>query len=134
MTGVADLGGRSVGDGGAPLGSALDALGLTVTPENVLEVRKVLLAEADRLWRGLDVEGRRCRVDLCGGDPVSYDAMHAFNHRIEAFLDTVRARVQSLRNAAEVLADAARRYGRTEEQVSRSFTSAYPDLDVWRRA
>ncbi len=131
MSAVVGLGDRTVGAGGAPLGPALHALGLQVDPANVLRVRQVLLTEADRLTTGLVWHGPGAKVGPCGGDPVSQEAMVAFNHRIDGFLDEVRARIQGLRDAAEVLADNARRYGRTEAEITGSFTSRYSDDDVW---
>lgn len=118
MNGVQGLG--RVGGGDPGLSSRLDTLGMQINPENVLGARRELLAEADRLEREFKWRQDRALVRLCGGDPVSRDAMLAFNERIDAFLAGYRAYYGSLRAAADRLAVTAREYGIAEARIEAS--------------
>lgn len=117
MSGVQGLGGV----GGPPdVTSRLEKLGMQVNPRNVVKVRAVLLAEADRLEKVFVLREQRARVRLCGDDPVSHDAMLAFNCRIEGFLAAFRAQYTALRDAGERLAVTAREYGIAESRIEAS--------------
>ncbi|WP_028937844.1 hypothetical protein [Pseudonocardia spinosispora] len=91
-----------------------------VTPENVLRVRAVLLAEADRLGRSIGPAEPDGWVGACGGDPLSSDARSAFNERIEATRERCRGQVDRLRVAGHSLEDVARSYGHTDAAIAAS--------------
>ncbi len=85
MSGVQGLGQRAAAAGGpSGMASSLDHLGLQVNPENVLKVRAMLMAEADRLYHDMWRYEPQSMVRLCGGDPVSRQAMDGFNVKIRA--------------------------------------------------
>lgn len=104
------------------LDAAVRELSLRVNRETVLQARNALLAEADRLDDAvLTAQRKGTRIGLCGGDPVSVDAMAAFNERIDALLDGCLAYNRDLRTAAHALDDTARAYGHSEDEIATSF-------------
>jgi uncharacterized protein YukE len=109
------------------LSSAVNNVNLQVTSENVLDVRKILLQEADRLQKygGQDAVMTQL-VGLCGGDPVSQQAAQAFNQRIRQEIQRCQDYARELRNAGNSLDQVAKNYGYTEEQIEDSFKSINP--------
>lgn len=99
----------------------------------------MLLAEADHLERALqdvtDVPpeapiagrmgepGRGVWVGRCSNDPISGPAQVSFNNKIRNLLKPCADYIADLRTAGAQLADAAKRYGYTEEEVLDSFAS-----------
>lgn len=102
-------------------GSAIDSLRMQVTPENVLRVRAVLLAEADRFDGSIGPSEPDGWVGRCGGDPLSSDARSAFNARIEAVHRRCQNQVEQLRAAGHSLEDVARTYGHTDADIAASY-------------
>ena len=105
------------------LASAVANVNLQVTPENVLDVRAILLTEADRLGRVNELSTTTAPVGLCGGDPVSAQAAAAFNARIGLLLEQCQEYVEQLRAAARKLEQIARGYGHTEDEIASSYQS-----------
>lgn len=97
---------------------------MNVTPENVLQARAVVLAEAESLMQFVnDRFGPTAQlVGLCGGDPISQDAQELFTKKIrENVLVPSQQYIQKLQDIAEHLAATARSYGFTEQRISDSF-------------
>ena len=131
MAGVQGLGQRVLAGTRSPhaqaLAADLDHLGMQVTPENVLQIRNVLKAEANRLADVIAVNEFRLHVDLCGGDPVSRNAADGFNAKIKRLLDQCNGYVRALRTAAVALERAAANYGHSEEEIENSFDKFRPE-------
>ncbi|MGD9988594.1 hypothetical protein [Pseudonocardia sp.] len=103
-----------------PARFAHEAAGMRINRDNVLEVAKVLMAQADDLQEVL-AQNADARADLCGGDPVSADAKLAFNKRAGALVDSYASFVLDLRQLATAVAESARAYGVSDEDIARSF-------------
>ncbi|HEX4249367.1 MAG TPA: PE domain-containing protein [Pseudonocardia sp.] len=100
---------------------------LQVSRENVLEVRSVLLGEADRLLDSIrSASSRRGWVGPCGGDPVSAEASAAFDARIRLVLEQCQRYALELKRAGDALDQVARGYGYTDAQLAASLTSRDP--------
>lgn len=95
--------------------------GLTVTPENVLGVRAIILEEAHGLQAALWQEERIVWLPKLGEDPVSKDMKRELNLATKALMDRAHAHIDSLFALGEELAATARAYGHTEEQIKASF-------------
>lgn len=131
MAGVEGLGQRVLAGARSPQARAmaadLDHLGMQVTPENVLQVRNVLKAEAVRLSDVMRVNDYKLRVDLCGGDPVSADASRGFNAKLDNLRAQCSGYVKALRDAVKVLEQTAATYGRSEQEIKDSFDAFRPE-------
>ncbi|RTL62929.1 MAG: hypothetical protein EKK42_29985 [Pseudonocardiaceae bacterium] len=103
-----------------PARFAESAAGMAIDRENVLKVAAVLTAEADRLQRSLNEDGKQ-RLGLCGGDPVSRDAKRAFDQRADLLVDWHQKYVDDLRLLAASVRQAARSYGHSEADIAASF-------------
>ena len=94
---------------------------LQVTPENVLLIGNALQAEAILL----NGRVRQARADTVvgepGRDPVSVDAVPRFNAKITDLLTECQVYVNALAEAAAQMAQTARRYGHTEQEITDSF-------------
>lgn len=95
--------------------------GLTVTPQNVLGVRAVVLQEAHDLFEMLRSEREQVVLTQLGGDPVSLDMSGAFNPVTDQLIQRAQRHIDSLKELGEELADTARGYGHTEADISASF-------------
>lgn len=106
------------------LSSAVADVNLQVTPENVLDVRNVLLTEADRLrtFGGQNMMMAQL-VGRCGGDPISDEAQAAFSQRIGVLVQQCQQYSDQLRDAGNALDAVAKQYGYSEEQIESSFKS-----------
>ncbi|MGI8817131.1 MAG: hypothetical protein ACR2G2_18125 [Pseudonocardia sp.] len=128
MSGVAGLGQRVMagrqGPGAAATAGSFDALGMSVTPENVLIVHGVIREEVARLRAAVDVFKRDHGLGMprLGDDPVSPYASQGFNEATTHLLGNCEADIADLRRLADGLADAARDYGKTEDEIKASFT------------
>ncbi len=103
------------------LSAALASVSLQVNRDNVLQARKAVLDEAQRLQDLLITHQRDVWVDLCGGDPVSADAAEAFNERIHQLVDHCWRYAMELKAAGDALGETARAYGFTDEQIAASY-------------
>jgi uncharacterized protein YukE len=98
--------------------------GLTVTPENVLGVRAVVLQEAQDLQHMLSTEEERAGLPPLGQDLVSKDMSREFNQATKQLLDRANQHIDSLKALGEELAASARAYGHAESEIKSSFESA----------
>ncbi|MDQ2708885.1 MAG: hypothetical protein M3Z25_15150 [Actinomycetota bacterium] len=105
------------------MSGVFDSYGLTVTPANVLTIRKVIMTEAEELEFARDEFMRKWPdgMPVLGGDPVSPYAAQGFTECTNVYLDQCKARIDELRELGGHLADAARDYGRTEDEIKASF-------------
>jgi hypothetical protein len=127
MTGVVGLGQRAMagqrGPGAAAKAAAFDQLGMQVTPANVLGVYGVIMEEMTRLQSSAQMfkldhgEG----MPLLGGDLVSPPAARGFTEATSQLLIKCQADIDDLKRVGYGLAEAARLYGKTEEEVKAAF-------------
>lgn len=97
---------------------------MNVTPENVLQARAVILAEAESFMEHLtdNFGSRRDLIGLCGGDPISRDARELFTQKLrENAVTPAQQYVQRLQSVAQQLAETAKSFGITEERIADSF-------------
>lgn len=122
------------------LQASVDALVMQVDRDTILGARKVLLTEANELNQAMveatlfipstpmpgrmGAPGQGVWIGRCSDDPVSGPAQVSFNRKINAALEPCRKYIADLRLAGEQLADVARRYGITEDQIQADFRSA----------
>ena len=129
MTGVVGLGQRALagqrGPEVAARAAAFDQLGLQVTPANVLGIYSVVMEEMTRLktavrtFRDTNMQG----MPSLGGDPVSPHAARGFNDASTTLLMKCQADLDGLTRVGDGLAEAARAYGKSEEQIKAAFDS-----------
>lgn len=127
MTGVVGLGQRAMagrtGPDAAAKAAAFDHLGLQVTPANVLGVYAVIMQEATRLQASM----QRFQKDygqgmpLLGADPISPYASRGFTELTEQLLAKCQNDIDDLQRLGDGLAEVARAYGHTEEEVMAAF-------------
>jgi hypothetical protein len=96
--------------------------GLTVTPQNVLGVRAVVLQEAQDLDKMLRDEREQAILQELGRDPVSRDMASAFNEVTMPLLARADEHVAALFELGDELAAAAKAYGHTEDDIAASLT------------
>ena len=101
-----------------------------VSRDEVLAKRAALLAEADDFQQFLDSIWDDLRMEPMGGDPVSLDVARAVTARIrdaeDSYFNVCRQWVNNLYQVAEALAETARQYGFTDEEIATSFTTGAP--------
>ena len=112
---------------GPVMQSDMDRAMMQVNPNNVLDVRKAILTEADDLRTYVRMHSHDLKVGLCGSDPVSPLAAQAFNEKIDAHLKEIDTYLRSLRDVGEQLAQVARNYGHTEAEITASFQGGEHD-------
>ena len=99
-----------------------------VSRDEVLAKHAALLAEADdfrlfleRIWDDL-------RMEPMGSDPVSHDVARAVTNRIrdadDSYFNICQQWVNNLYQVAEALAETARQYGYTDEEIAASFNGS----------
>lgn len=119
------LGRRVVGAAETPhtasLAASLDDLGFQVDRDTVLQTGAALLAEAHRLEKLVRSHRPALRMQPPAGDLVSGPAADEFNTKIQALADQCEADARVLTAAAVKLADDARRYGFTEQEITAVF-------------
>ncbi|MGI8815550.1 MAG: WXG100 family type VII secretion target [Pseudonocardia sp.] len=105
------------------MSGVFDSYGLTVTPANVLTIRRVIMTEAEELEVALDDFKRKWPngMPVLGGDPVSPYAAKGFTECTNAYLAQCQARIDELHELGAHLEATARDYGRTEDEISASF-------------
>lgn len=112
-----------VGDGAGEtrMRAAINHVRMQVNPENILQVRKLFLEEAERVLAFVTTcEKDTEYVGLCGGDPLSPEAADALNRRIRHELLQARRYGSQLESAGRSLERTAREYGYTEAQIKAS--------------
>ncbi len=101
-----------------------------VNRDEVLAKHAALLAEADDFQLFLNHKWDQLFMTPMGGDPVSQDVARAVTHRIrdaeDSYFNVCQAWVQNLYQAADALAETARQYGFTDEEIAASFTGSAP--------
>lgn len=102
-----------------------------VNREEVLAKHAALLAEAHDVQQFLSRVEDRLFMQPCGDDPVSHDVARAVTYRIgneskDSYFNVCQAWVDNLFQAAEALAEVARKYGYTEEEIAVSLTNGMP--------
>jgi hypothetical protein len=94
----------------------------------VLTKHAALLAEADDFRLFLERIWDQLFMTPMGGDPVSHDVAHAVTDRIrdaeDSYFNVCQQWVDNLYQAAEALAETARQYGFTDEEIAASFTGS----------
>ncbi len=98
-----------------------------VSREEVLAKRNALLAEADDFQAFLDRIKHRLFMRPCGDDPVSHDVARAVTHRLvgpdnDSYWNICQAWVNNLYQTADALAETARQYGFTDEDIAASLS------------
>jgi hypothetical protein len=116
------------GVGGPLSASAVAALGkfgdMQVTPETVLGVYGVVAEEVTRLRTSVQrfqIVYGQAGVPPLGGDPVSPYASKGFNTATAQLVTKCNSAVADLKTVADGLAEAARAYGKTEDQIKAAF-------------
>lgn len=103
----------------APVGGEGDRF--SVNRDNVLQIRAQLIAAADdfRDWLVGNQDG--LRMQPCGDDPVSQDVARAVTYRTidaeDSYFNVAMAHVNEAYRTADALAETARGYGYTEEEI-----------------
>jgi hypothetical protein len=127
MTGVVGLGQRAMagrqGPEVAAKVAAFDRLGMQVTPANVLGIYAVIMEEVTRLQTATQMfkVDRLDGMPSLGADLVSPLAARGFNAATKELLARCQSGVDDLKRVCEGLTEAARAYGKTEEQVKAAF-------------
>lgn len=103
-----------------PARFAETAAGMAIDRKNVVQVGKILHAEADRLQDAIDGY-ITARVGLCGGDPVSEEAAAAFNERATLLWKSFQLYVDDLRELARSVVAAASAYEIAEADIAGGF-------------
>lgn len=108
------------GGPGAGVPGVPEAYDIEVAPDKIVEVASVLDEQAGVLQRQLAQHLAALRIPPPSEDIVSTHAVEAWNHVIAdgdgSYERRVRAYVEELRDLAEQLRDAARRYGVNEDE------------------
>ena len=136
MGGVVGLGRRVMagrqGPEAAATASSFDALGMSVTPENVLGVHAVIQREVQRLKTAVNrfKHDQSEGMPLLGEDPVSPYAARGFTEVTEQLLRGCEADIDDLQRLADGLARAAREYGRTEAEIEAALAQVPPSGEL----
>lgn len=101
--------------------------GLRVTPATVLSVRAVIMEEVARLKLSMyqfQRDHQNGTMPQLGTDPVSAEAAAGFTETTQHLLAICRSDIDRLAHIGADLAQVARAYGITEQQITQSFDSA----------
>jgi hypothetical protein len=103
--------------------AAFDQLGMQVTPANVLGVYGVIMEEMTRLSTSMRLfqSSNGQSMPSLGSDPVSPHAAHGFSEATDQLVARCRSDIDDLKRVGQGLAETARAYGKTEEQVKAAF-------------
>jgi hypothetical protein len=97
-----------------------------VSRDEVLAKHAALLAEADDFRLFLERVWDQLFMTPMGGDPVSHDVAHVVTDRIrdaeDSYFNVCQQWVDNLYRTAEALAETARQYGYTDEEIAASFS------------
>lgn len=101
-----------------------------VSRDEVLAKHRALLTEADGFQQFLDGIKEQLFMKPCGGDPVSIDVARAVTDRLvgpgDSYWNVCQQWVFNLYQTANALAETARQYGFTDEEIAASFTGGTP--------
>jgi len=103
--------------------AAFDRFGLQVTPANVLGIYAVIMEEVTRLQTSVRTFQTRFGQGMpnLGSDPVSQPAALGFTEATNQLVAKCQADIGDLKRVGGGLAEAARAYGKTEEQIKAAF-------------
>ncbi|HEY0451586.1 hypothetical protein [Actinophytocola sp.] len=97
----------------------------TVNQHNVLAAAKIIDSEASTLMGRLQGSQRDLRIEAPGGDDVSTRIAPAWNDRLvdddDSYAKRILDYIAGLRKLAVQLADTAKAYGYTEDQIETAF-------------
>jgi hypothetical protein len=97
----------------------------TVSKDNVLAAGRIVESQAEALRDRLKDADRELRVDPPGGDDVSIRIAPAWNDRLvdddDSYSHRVRDYVTGLKKLAVQLADTAKSYGYSEDEIAAAF-------------
>jgi len=101
---------------------------LVVSRDEVLAKHAALLAEAADFRGFLNRMWDRLRMEPMGDDPVSHDVARAVTDRIrdadDSYFNVCQQWVDNLYQTADALAEIARQYGYTDEEIAASFNGS----------
>ncbi|ALE86318.1 hypothetical protein XF36_26895 [Pseudonocardia sp. HH130629-09] len=103
------------------MSSSSDVLMSQISPDNVLEVGRVLSAQITAIRDSLR-SAQRTRVGSCGDDPISGIATPAFQDRFERMITTHAQHQTELEEAVRRLRATAVDFELGEAAIARSFT------------
>lgn len=96
-----------------------------VNQDNVLQAHQRVQRAVDQLNDRIRAIAPNMRLEQMGGDPVSRDAVVAFNYRMtdgpDSYLNRARQYQRNLQAGADQLRASALSYGYTEEDIARGF-------------
>jgi hypothetical protein len=99
-----------------------------VSRDEVLAKHAALVAEADDFRLFLERVWDQLFMTPMGGDPVSQDVARAVTDRIrdaeDSYFNVCQQWVDNLYRTAEALAETARQYGYTDEEIAASFNGS----------
>jgi len=99
-----------------------------VNRDEVLAKRAALLAEAADFQGFLNRMWDQLRMEPMGGDPVSHDVARAVTDRIrdagDSYFNVCQQWVDNLYQTADALAEVARQYGYTDEEIAAAFNGS----------
>jgi len=103
---------------------------LVVSRDEVLSKHAALLAEADDFRKFLEGIEDQLRMKPCGKDPVSLDVARAVTYRVvdgpASYYNVCQQWVDNLYQTANALAEVARQYGYTDEEIAASLRGPVP--------
>lgn len=104
---------------------AIEHLVMQVTPDNVLAAHRAFQNHADELGDYLKRARRNMNFGPCGGDPVSADTMksNSFAGKIDQLMKVHQDQQEELEAAANRLAEVARSYGYTDDDIARAMNA-----------
>lgn len=98
---------------------------ITVTPDNVLQARRIIGQAAEDALERLNGLAYRMRVLPPGSDQISQASARVWNHHLVGAPDSHYQRlieyVKSVQQLGDHLEDVARQYGITEDEIAASF-------------
>lgn len=92
-----------------------------VNLDNVLQVAALLRKQADAMEDALYAADQLLRLEPCGQDPVSLDAVALFQPKIRSILDVHWAHHDELRGAVDALRASALGYGFNDLDLEAAF-------------
>ncbi|HSL07195.1 MAG TPA: hypothetical protein VK887_04360 [Pseudonocardiaceae bacterium] len=103
---------------------------VVVSRDEVLAKHAALLAEADDFRKFLESIEDQLRMKPCGKDPVSLDVARAVTYRVvdgpDSYYNVCQQWVDNLYQTAKALAEVAKQYGYTDEEIATSLRGAVP--------
>ena len=101
-----------------------------VSRDEVLAKHAALLTEADDFRKFLESIEDQLRMKPCGKDPVSLDVARAVTYRVvdgpDSYYNVCQQWVDNLYQTAKALAEIAKQYGYTDEEIATSLRRAVP--------